>query len=314
MKLDKQSRNLNLKTKVTSCIARDFNLMEVDSKIPTIEEYIKRFSVSRGTVQNAIANIRRSEGAVLSGKGVSGAYLREKNPEVLLALSGWNHFLGASGIPQTKPLIATSTALYLSAKEAVTIAYVQGAERRIQGLLAGKLDFVLSSKIAASQLQHQYADKLTVALELADQSYLTGFSILTKKGISKENIRRVGFDPKSPDYALITRKIFPENQYSIVHMHYSSLPTAIRSDTIDACIFNQDILENMKDTIDYDAWDLAIYDLSLENQESTEWTREVLLCETEDYRTADFIRKIFDDKELEVYRKSVLDKSILPVL
>lgn len=314
MKLLRQPQERKLTEIVTSYIARDLYLLAINSRIPTIEDYIKLFSVSRGTVQNAIGNIRAAKGATLSGKGVAGAYIMEKNPDILLEMSGRSHFMGGCGIPQTKPLIAITSALYLSAKEDITISYVQGAQRRIKSLLAGKLDFIVASFLAGKELQNEYGQSLTIAKQLANKSYLTGYNLLIRKDIDIKEIKKIGFDPKSPDYRIITRKFFPEDKYTMVHMHYSSLPTALRNGKIDACIFNRDIAETMSEKIDYDKWGIAIKELDFKNMEMEKVTRAVIICSKDDYRTADFIRDNFDWEKLEKSRKAVLDDAILPIL
>lgn len=314
MKSLRQPQDRNLTEIISSYIARDFYLLEVDSNVPTIEDYVKLFSVSRGTVQNAIGNIKKAKGAVISGKGVSGSYLREKNPEILLSLSGWEHFIGCCGIPQTQPIIATTSALYLSSKEEMTMSYVQGSQRRIRNLLAGKLDFIIASKMAALELINEYEQSLTIALELGDQSYLTGYNLLVRKGIEMKNIKKVGLDPKSPDYKIVTRRFFPESKYKKVHMHYSSLPTAIRNKDIDACIFNRDIKKIMSQRIDFEKWGIDIKELDFTDMEMKQMTNAVILCAIDDYRMEDFIRNNFDLKEIIDYRKEVLNKIILPIL
>jgi len=305
----------NITDIVAKYIARELLLLDEGSRIPTVDEYEERFGVSRGTVQKALAIVDDQKVVELRKRGVLGTFLYGKNLTRLWQLSGWINLTGAGALPSTKRQEALSSAIYVAfgnIQTSFNFAYLQGAYRRVQGMLADKYDFVVTSKGAAEYLIQEMPSKVRIALELEPYSFLSGYCIIKQKGFPNRMIRRVGIDPNSPDQAHLTRRLFSSPSIELVEMYYARMPTAVASGDIDACIFNQDAID--RGVLEYYSLDsLDIEDIPV-NLDLSDLTRAVILINPKNYMIDKLVVKLINPNQVAEIQREVMNGKRLPIL
>ena len=116
-------------------ISKMFLELEVGSRIPTVTEISKNFSLPRGTVQNAIKNLTDLGAIKLQAKGYKGTTLTEKNTRILLEIIGVTDLAGIMPFPYSKRhegLASGLTKTLENSEIPVYIAYMRGAVKRMR--------------------------------------------------------------------------------------------------------------------------------------------------------------------------------------
>jgi DNA-binding transcriptional regulator YhcF (GntR family) len=204
-------RKVNRVDLVTMSIAREAVLLDLGDRMRTVDDYVDMFDVSRGTVQKALSRLENSGAVSIEKRGVLGSFLKDRDRDILWYEAAWDHVTGAGAISRTRRQEALASSVYTAFEEAkvpLSLAYLQGSLRRVQGLLANQYDFVLASKCAADLILQQYTGQIEIAIALKPYSYLSGYTIVTRVGGGVEDAKRVGIDSNSPDHAIVTRRVF----------------------------------------------------------------------------------------------------------
>lgn len=308
-------RKINTVDLVTVAIARDAILLDLGDRMDTVDAYVEKFDVSRGTVQKGLSRLEESGAVTIEKRGVLGSYLIGRNNELLWVEADWNQLTGSGAIPRTRRQEALSSSVYAAFEDANVpfgLAYLQGALRRVKGLIANQYDFVLASKIAAELILEDYNDRVKIAIELQPYSYLSGYTIVTRIGDNPANARRIGIDPYSPDHAVVTREIFDERvnreEATYVELKYTKMPTATEAGFIDTFVFNRDVLDYLFNAPPLDIHDIP-FDLDL-----TDLTRAVVMTSTNNYRIDDLLRGLLRPDKLEKIQQEVYEGKRFPIL
>ncbi len=308
-------RKINRVDLVTMSIARETILLDIGDRMRTVDDYVDLFDVSRGTVQKALSRLENSGAVSIEKRGVLGSFLKGRDRDILWYEADWHHVTGAGAISRTRRQEALASSVYTAFEEAkipLSLAYLQGSLRRVQGLLANQYDFVLASKCAADLILRQYEDQIEIAIALEPFSFLSGYTIVTRVGCKVEDAKRVGIDSNSPDHAIVTKRVFSDRvekgETDFVDLHFTKMPTATAMGHIDAFVFNRDVMDFVLNIPPLDLHEIP-FELDL-----AELTRAVVLTSTNNYRVDDFLRIILQPDALATIQSEVMEGRRLPIL
>lgn len=236
-------------------LARIFMTKKKGDRIETISEYVDDLGCSRGTIQNALS-VLKSEGVIkLESRGHIGTFIIDIDYKKLWLYTDIDIIMGAMPLPYSKVYEGFATGLYKSAETHgvdLSMAYVRGANVRIQMLLKGAYDFIVVSKLAAKQA---IEDGLEVEIDLqyGAKTYLSEHVILfaDSSNTTIEDGMTIGVDHRSIDQLHITKLLSKGKQVKLVEMPYNKIVEGIQAHQIDAGVWNLDVIQEKKLEITY---------------------------------------------------------------
>ncbi len=244
-------------------LANIFLDLEVSSRIPTVTEISKEFSLPRGTVQNAIKNLSDLGAIKLQSKGYQGTILKEKNTRILLEVIGVTDLAGIMPFPYSRRHegLASGLSKTLENREIpVYIAYMRGAVKRMKMVEQGRYDFAIVSRLSATRYIKEH-DDLMILMNFGKYSYISKHVICFKnpKDKSIKNGMRVGLDEVSSDTLEITKKLCQNKKVEFVPMEYYQAIDKVISGELDAVVTNVDEINDKGTNVHYedikDYWD-----------------------------------------------------------
>lgn len=240
----------------TMALAKEFMGCKIGSKVPTVSEFNERIGLARGTIQNSIKLLQENEAIKLESKGHLGTYLVSKNTRILLAFAGITSIVGVMPLPYSKKYEGLATGLIVAMENQYNIpasmAYMRGAENRIAMLLAERYDFAVVSKYAAIDLNKRN-DSIVIVKAFGPHSYLSNHVILFHDKQAKEIVdgMKVGIDVESIDQKVMTKKACENKQVELVRVDYNQILEKIIQGSIDAAVWNEDIITDKTLPINY---------------------------------------------------------------
>ena len=292
-------------------IAKELISYELGDRIDTISSYTDRFDASRGVVQEALNTLESEEAITRDKRGTLGTFLTHIDYKKLWEFT-LERISGVSPLPYTKKHEGIATAIYNEMEKnniPFHFAYMQGAEKRIQGVLEGKYDFAILSKDSATSLINKY-NNISMVMEFEPYSYLSGYVLLYKdKEVLKKKKILVGRDLASPDHTkwmeLLAKEEGLELEY--VDIQYTQMVPAIINGTIDGTIYN-------KDTIEKPGMFSNVYFQDLEiNKEIGDETRAVLVISDKSSGFKNLLNQIISEKEVAKIQNEVIQGTRDPV-
>lgn len=229
-------------------ISKMFLELEVGSRIPTVTEISKNFSLPRGTVQNAIKNLTDLGAIKLQAKGYKGTTLTEKNTKILLEIIGVTDLAGIMPFPYSKRhegLASGLTKTLENSEIPVYIAYMRGAVKRMRMVEQGRYDFAIVSKLSAERYLKDH-DDLQILYNFGEYSYLSKHVICfsDEKATQIENGMRVGLDEVSADTYDITIRLCDGKKVTFVPMEYYQSVEKVIKGELDAVVTNVDEIKD----------------------------------------------------------------------
>lgn len=230
---------------VTANLSRDMLSLAPGDRLPTIIEYIEKFSVSRGIVQNAISLLEQEGCVSLSRSGKLGTVVTAVNYEKLNRFAGWDPIVGAMPIPFNDSFRSLATALYHECRKLPVesaIAYVSGAGNRQKMLSKEFFDFIVTSKATAKYLLSSGNDDFELLLDLPDCRYEEPYCLVFMDGQSTEiqNGMKVGVDPEAIDQVQITKAMCRGKNVEFVVMPIEQTIETIYNRAIDCMIVRRE--------------------------------------------------------------------------
>lgn len=300
----------NKKGMVMMMLSRDLLSYSLGDRIDTIASYTKRFDTSRGIVQEVLNILEEEKAIIRSKRGTLGTYLDYIDYKKLWDFTSWGILTGVSPLPYTKKHEGIATAIYEQMEKREIpfhFAYMQGAENRIRGVLQEKYDFAVISKESAIMLMKKY-DNLSIAMEFAPYSYLSGYAIIykDKEVLNKEKIK-VGRDLNSPDHIKWIEFLSGGKKVEFVDLQYTRMVPAIVNSIIDVTIYNKDTIEKPEILGNVHFEDAPI------NNEIGDETRAVLVINNKSYGVLNLLKQIINEESVNEIQKEVIDDLRIPV-
>lgn len=215
-------------------------------RIPKISEFAEKLNMGRGTVQIALKRLEESGAIKLESRGHQGTFLIETDLTKMWQVVAFQTLAGAMPLPYSKRYEGLASGLYQAFEKIglpFNLAYMRGAESRINSLLNKRYDFVLISQYAAQKAINE-GKKIEVALNFGKESYLSAHTLLFANKELNE-IRdglRIGIDPDSIDQCDLTYKVCEGKRVEYIKLPYMQFLSNLQSGNIDACVFNGDEL------------------------------------------------------------------------
>lgn len=229
-------------------LALDFLNLKAGDCISTITEYQEKFGCSRGSIQIALKELQIEKIVSLKSKGAHGTQIIKLDYNKLLDLLDVNTVIAAMPAPYHLRQEGLASAFMHSFKEApfrFACSYNQGSLNRIKGLINGSYDFIILSKMASNYYRQIY--DFHEIIQLADGSYSAPHLWVVRKGIKKiEPNMRVGIDRTSYDQFFLINKATDNMKLQYVEIRYPSVITNILNGTIDAAVWNMDMIDTFK--------------------------------------------------------------------
>ena len=226
---------------VGACIAKGFLGMPTGSRIPTITEYAADFNCSRGIVQNALAQLEEKQAILLDRQGKRGTFLVSKEDEALFRFSGLSHLTASMPPPINRHFAGLATGIcqeMSSCPVPFTFAFVQGSKNRVQSLISGAYDFVVTTQYSAELYAKKYPE-VEIAFTFRNCQYALPHKLYISQP-GKKNIEdgmTVAVDPSSYDQVAITRELCRGKKVQIREMPFVTALYAFYTGKLDCLVF-----------------------------------------------------------------------------
>lgn len=288
-------------------IAKYFILQDVGSRIFTISQFEENINVARGTIQNSIKMLTSIGAVTIKSHGHLGSYLVHKDSKLLLQFAGINFIVGVMPLPYSRIYEGLSTALLFTMENEsnipVNMAYMRGAQRRIQMVLNQRYDFAVISKFAADNYLNDNHD-IEIIKEFKPGSYLSKHVLMLSDPNCSEiqDGMKVGIDYDSIDQSLLTKEACKGKNVEFIHVSYTQLLEKIISKEIDATVWNGDEIDTK--LIEFHTIPLVL--------EADDNTRAVVIVDSKRSELKKILNDLINEKEVERIQKLVIDGTIIP--
>lgn len=217
---------------------------EVGDRIRTISEYVDLLGTSRGTVQSAMKFLQEEVCIRLESRGHLGTFLIEMDHKKLWEYADFGVIMGAMPLPYSKRYEGLATGLYKAFEEKeipFSLAFMRGANKRIEALNFGKYNFTIISKLAAEKQKEMHHD-LHIVYEFQPGSYVGNHVVILRDSEYSQiqDGMRVGFDAASIDQSMLTEVECDGLDVEYVATPYNQILQKLQKNEIDAAIWNVD--------------------------------------------------------------------------
>lgn len=239
----------------TMKLANEFINLNVGDRINTVEKYAEKYDTARGTVQSALKLLKDEKAIGLAARGHLGTFLTFIDQKKLLEFADIKTIVGVMPLPYSKLYEGLATGLYKtfsSKKLPVSIAYMRGAESRLESLLSGRYDFVVMSKLAA---QHSISNgaNIEIIMNFGKYTYVSEHALIfndPSNNCIKDGMK-IGIDKTSIDHYLITMNQCNGKDVELIDLAYNQIISKVLSGDIDAAVWNIDEINERKINIKY---------------------------------------------------------------
>lgn len=289
-------------------LAREFITMHVGDRINTIAEYSEKYKTARGTVQSAIKFLEQYKAVRLEPRGHLGTFIDYIDYKTLWEFTDFGTIMGVMPLPYSKLYEGLATGLYktVSKKDIpFSLAYMRGANTRLEALKSGRYDFAITSKLAV-YYAIETGMELDIAVEFGNYSYVNEHAMIfadtDKKDI--EDGMKVGIDRTSIDHTLLTLNQCQGKNVQLVDLAYNQIISKLRMQEIDAAIWNIDEIIERKLNIKYYP---LVYD------KFSGWdTEAVIVVNKSNYGIKNLLKHFIDKDEVISCQKDVVQMRTIP--
>lgn len=276
-------------------------------RIPTVTEIHEETQLARGTIQNAIKLLQSSGAIILEARGHLGSYLVKKDMQILLQIAGVNTIVGVMPLPYSKRYEGFATGILAALKNEyqlpAAMAYMRGAQKRIEFLLSGRYDFAIISKYAARELQSSGVE-IQIVKYFGKYSYVSKHIIAFRDSEAKviADGMRVGIDYQSVDHVKLTARLCSGKQVQYITMGYHQILDKLEANIIDAAVWNEDEITDKHLSMNYQP---------VPEEEEID-TEAVLVVSSKKPEMSILLNEIIDVETVRDIQKRVLEGKITP--
>ncbi len=225
-------------------LAKKLMTLKPGARMNTISEYTESSDFARGTIQNALQFLKDKQAITLESRGHLGSFISKINYQTLWYCTELGALTGAMPLPYSKLYEGLATGIYVAAERygiAMNIAYVSGARKRIDMLVRGHYDYVITSELAANAAKKEGLP-IKKCIAFGKGTYLSEHVILFADD-NKTEIEagmKIGVDRTSIDMQYLTAQVCLGKQVELIDIPYNQIVSQIRQKKIDAGIWNYD--------------------------------------------------------------------------
>lgn len=240
-------QGLNSKSSVVlKNLAEELLFIELDSRIPRIEELSGKYGVGRGTIQNVLKKMEESQCITLESRGHLGTFLRNKNMDLLLQCCGVSSIIGVMPLPYSRKYEGLATAMHASFEKIgipLHCAFMRGATVRLDNVIDGRYDFALVSKYAAMSAIRK-SDDLVIVKEFGGGSYVSRHAVVFAEETNGiQDGMKIGIDSYSIDQQVLTNFEVKDKDVELINLNYMHLLEHLKAKSIDAMVWNVDEID-----------------------------------------------------------------------
>ncbi len=289
-------------------LAREFLSNEVGDRILTVAQLAEKYSTARGTIQSALKFLQDYEAISLEARGHLGTFITSINYIKLLDVADIKTILGVMPLPYSKVYEGLATGLYntlVTSNISVGLAYMRGANTRVEALREQRYDFAVISKLAA---QHYISEGHDIEIidEFGDFTYVNEHILMFSKG-SKNTIEdgmKIGIDYSSLDQVILTKYHCQGKNVEFVPLIYSQILNSILRGEINAAIWNKDDLQDRDIKIPFKPINNSIF--------SYKDTNAVIVANTKNSSFNTLLKKFINTEKVLDIQKKVINGEITP--
>lgn len=288
-------------------LARKLLDCQPGDKMEKIVDIAAAMNVGRGTVQTAIKNLENSGAISLETRGHLGTFITAIDYPALLHVSGMSHLVGVMPLPYSKRYEGLATGIYNVLNQVsgspVSLAFMPGAERRIDSLLERRYNFAVVSRESADHYVSQQ-ENLEILFVCSKHTFVKEHAFISRSDFAGIQAgMRVGIDYSSFDQISLTTQLVQNNNIELIPMKYSSIIDNIKTGKIDGAVWSLE--------------DRIIIDTELKYEEISSTTdakntKAAILIRDDDEGTRNFLKRFFEKQKVEEIQQLVLDDKMLP--
>lgn len=289
-------------------LARELITMQVGQRLSTVAEYSEKYETARGTVQSALKLLEQYNAIKLDPRGHLGTFLSFIDYKGLWEFTDFGTIMGVMPLPYSKLYEGLATGLYKTVSKnniPFSLAYMRGAQVRLDALRSSRYDFVITSKLAALH-SIKNGMEIDTAVEFGNYTYVNEHAMIfadaSKKDI--EDGMKVGIDRSSIDHSLLTLNQCEGKNIKLIDLAYNQIILRLRTGEIDAAIWNIDEIIEQKLNIKY-------YPLPYEKF-NCEDTEAVIVVNKSNYGIKNLLECFINKDEVIQLQKSVVRETLIP--
>lgn len=282
---------------------------DVGERLPIISDFQEMFSVSRGTVQNALDYLKEAQIIEVASKGHLGSFIVKIDKKKLLELAIDEFFFGTMPLPYSKNYEGLATAcniLFKLKNIRLNMAYVRGSSARIAMVENDSYQFAITSLFAAKEAIKENGD-LEIIINFGPKSYLSHHVVLSNEKNKKTVIsgERVGIDLNSIDQKELTTSFVGDTEVEYIDLPGHQMIHGIKEGMIDVGIWNFDEIADKQKT--------DIYYREIEdNPISVELSTAVIISLKSNIFSRKILTEVLTEEEVLKIQKQVKDGQIIP--
>jgi ABC-type nitrate/sulfonate/bicarbonate transport systems, periplasmic components len=289
-------------------LAREFATMQVGDRISTIAEFSEKYKTARGTVQSAIKLLEQYDAIKLEPRGHLGTFITSMDYKVLWEFTGFSTIMGVMPLPYSKLYEGLATGLYkVAGSNSIPfgLAYMRGAQVRIDALKGGRYDFAIISKLAALHCIENGMD-IDIVVEFGKYTYVNEHAMIFADASKRdfEDGMKVGIDRSSIDHYLMTLKQSEGKKIQLVDLAYNQVISKLKTGQIDAAVWNIDEIIERKLNIKY--YPLTSKDFKGED------TVAVMVVNGNNYGIKNLLMHFIDREAVVETQRQVIKEAIIP--
>lgn len=306
---------------VGACMAKGFLGMEPGDRIPTITQYAEIFECSRGIVQNALADLEQTGVIGLDRQGKLGTFLREKRDPELFRSAGISHLTASMPPPINRHFAGLATGICQTMAPCpvpFTFAFVQGSRNRVESLLTGAYDFVVTTRYSGLQYCQQHPE-IQIGFSFPGCRYALPHRLyLNRPGLrGLEDGMTLAVDPSSLDQVAVTRLLCEGKRIRVLEMPFVSSLYGFYTGKLDALVFRDgagDQRDNLLNLVMGQEDHIALDSISQVEIRGTDPAMEepVALIHRDNYGIREILGKYLRDDQISEIQKKVMDGTMLP--
>lgn len=289
-------------------LAKEFLPMDEGDRILTVAQISEKYKTARGTVQAALKFLQEYGAIALEPRGHLGTFISRISYEKLLEIADIKTLVGVMPLPYSKGYEGLATGLYNTLSTTsfnVALAYMRGANNRLQALKEGRYDFVVMSKLAANHYIQQ-GEALEIVLGFDPHSYVNEHIILFQNPEDTEiqDGMKVGIDYSSIDHELLSLQQCQGKSVDYIPIIYSQILNKIQSGEIDAAIWNKDDVKASNKVFNYHAIKNEIFNFTD--------TEAVIVVNSNNEYLSKLLKKFLDKNQILAIQDKVIREELIP--
>lgn len=225
-------------------IAQTLLAVREGERIPRIDDFVNNLKLGRGTIQGSLALLEDVGAVRVESRGHLGTFLIEKDNATLWKIAGHSAIIGVMPLPYSRKYEGLATGfveVFQNGDIPFNMAFMRGAENRINSLLHSNVDFAIVSHWAAKSACRYHSD-LHIFKTFGKETYVKRHGILfaDKSKTKISDGMRVGIDYTSIDQQKLTLLECNNLDVQFVNVNYMQMLQYLKGGKIDAAVWNLD--------------------------------------------------------------------------